>query len=133
MLLPYVGSLRRDNWGKSTDLFLAFLALVLMYLVFTHLTSIHFSINTLFVFRVQYSTFITSLPPLFCFHGTFFSATVIHLLFSTVILSSATHSFDAFFSPCYYFTLGTIFLQIFHSSLISCMYSRWEIKAEQEI
>ena len=94
ILLPNVGSLHRDNWGKSTYLFLAFLALVLVYLVFIHLTSTHFSVNTLFVFRVQYFTFITSLPPLLCFQGIFFSATVIHFLFSTAILSLATHSFD---------------------------------------
>ena len=93
-----IGSLRADNCINSTNLFLVFVASVLAYLVFIHITSIHFSISLLVVFRVQYFTFFTSPPPVLIHLP---HSAGIHLPYSAAIFSLATHRFgNTIFSCC---------------------------------
>ena len=94
MLFFRIGYLRKDNWVKSTDLFLVFLASVLAYLVFIRTTSIHFSIGLLVVFKVQYSTVITSLIPVLMHLP---HSAGIHLPYSAAVFSLPTHRFDYLF------------------------------------
>ena len=130
MLFPSIGSLHTDNWVKSTSSFLVFMASVLAYYAFMHMTSIHFSISLLVVFRVQCSTLFTSLLPVFIHLP---HSAGIHLLYSAAIFSLATHRFDySFFAMLlFYATTPTYlpfsaatspinFLQFFRPSLITC-------------
>ena len=121
MLFPSICSLRTDNWVNSTNLFLVFMASVLEYLVFKHITSIQFYISFLVVFRVQYFTLLFLLLPV-----------LIHLLHSAATLSLASLRFDyscfrslllnAAASTHLLFSEATSpvnFLQFSHSSLIT--------------
>ena len=121
MLFPSICFLRTDNWVNLTNLFLVFTALVLEYLVFKHITSIHFYISLLVVFRVHSFTLLT-----------LFLLVLIHLPHSTATLSLACPRFDysCFRSllpnaaasthlPFSEATSPVNVLQFFHSSLIT--------------
>ena len=112
MLFPIMGSFRMDTSDMSTNLFQVFLASVVSYLVFIYMTSIHFSVSVLVMFRDLHPTFITSLPPVFMHLP---HSTGIHLPCSAV--NDATTSSRLLFledpSPI-------LFPQSFHSSLITC-------------
>ena len=117
MLFPSICSLSTDNRVNSTNLFLVFTALVLEYLVFKHITSIHFYISLLVVFRVHSFTLLT-----------LFLLVLIHLPHSTATLSLACPRFDWSLLPNAAASTHLPFseapspinvLQFFHSSLIT--------------
>ena len=130
MLFSSIGSLCIDNWVNSTNLFLTFMALVLAYLVFIHITSKHFSVNLLAVLRVQYFTRFTSPLPVLIHLP---HSAGIHLRYSAAIFSLATHRFEySFFATLLFHAAASTHLpfseatspvnssQFFHSSFITC-------------
>ena len=99
--------------------------------MFIHIPSIHFSISLLVVFRVQYSTHITSLFPVLIYLT---HSAGIHLPYLAAIFSLATHRFDnsLFVTLLFHAAASTHLLfseaistinspQFFHSSLITCI------------